>query len=213
MSQNSQSNTVAPVGGKQTTHIPIVTVGGVGSEDKQTTPIPIGIAGGQRFSAYTGREAGTSRRQESDSRLPPGSADSVGSHFAMQGIEAPPNSLVAAPLHIGPGSLGGSRFAGGGCNAPPNTPAHVSLLPQTMANAGVGPGPVQEFGTGNLPTNSFIEKKTCSMGRVREDAEAEHMFQNMNIEFSPGSSSRSSFHQDSPRMTGEDSEYMFPMDR
>ncbi|KAJ1819249.1 hypothetical protein GGH91_001835 [Coemansia sp. RSA 2671] len=213
MSQNSQSNAVAPVGGKQASHIPIGSAGGMRSNDKQAAPIPIGFAGGVRSSAYTGKEAGSSRRQEPEPRLPPGSADSVGSHMAMQGIEAPPNSLVAAPLHIGPGSLGGSRFAGGGCNAPPNTPAQVSMLAQTMANAGVGSGPVQEFGTGNLPTNSFIEKKICGMGSVREDAEAETMFQDMSIEFSPGSSSRSSFRQDSPRMPGEESEYMFPMDR
>ncbi|KAJ2084905.1 hypothetical protein GGI01_000350 [Coemansia sp. RSA 376] len=172
------------------------------SGDKQILPIPISMTGGLRSGAYTGSEAGTSRHLEARPRFPPGSP----------GTEAPPNSLATQPLYLNQGSLGDGKLAGGGWNAPPNTPAQPNKLQQMMANAGVGSGSMQGYSTSNVPTHSFVEKKTCGMAKVREADEDEQMDQDMEAECSPDSSNHSSFRQDIRHMPNDGSENMFMMD-
>ncbi|KAJ2867089.1 hypothetical protein GGH94_001068 [Coemansia aciculifera] len=181
----------------QSQNIPVPSPG-----DKQILPIPISMTGGLRSGAYTGSEAGTSRHLEAKPRFPPGSP----------GTEAPPNSLATQPLHLNQGSLGEGKFAGGGWNAPPNTPAQPNKLQQMMASAGVGSGSMQGYSTSNVPTHSFVEKKMCDMGKVREADEDEQMDQDMEAECSPDSSNHSSFRQDNRHMPNDGSENMFMMD-
>ncbi|KAJ2001047.1 hypothetical protein GGI04_002284 [Coemansia thaxteri] len=178
------------------------------AKEEQGTPIPIGVPGSQRpGGGYLGREGATGRQTESEARFQPESADFVGSQVTMRGIEAPPNSLVMQSSMTGHFSQ--SPFSsmrptpGGGSNPPPNTPAQASKLQQMMAAAG-----------GDVPTHSFVCRRTCGMDDVSETDEHENeaMDQDMEDEFSPSCSNPSSFRHDSRHMTNDESEDMFKMD-
>ncbi|KAJ2477757.1 hypothetical protein IWW47_006172 [Coemansia sp. RSA 2052] len=143
---------------------------------------------------------------ETESRFLPGSADFAGSHSNAPGIDPPPNSLATPSSHLGQGSFGGGRFATGGWNAPPNTPAQASKLQQMMAGSAQGHS--------DVPTSSFIEKRTRGMANVSEADEDDPMDQDMDMddEFSPDCSNQSSFRQDAHHMPSDEPEDMFRME-
>ncbi|KAJ2634748.1 hypothetical protein GGF44_003468 [Coemansia sp. RSA 1694] len=204
MSQKSQSTPAAPPqsGDSQRAPIPIGRPG-----DQQRTPIPIRMPSGQLFgNTNISKDFAKGHHAETESRFLPGSADFAGSHSNAPGIDPPPNSLATPSSHLGQGSFGGGRFATGGWNAPPNTPAQASKLQQMMAGSAQGHS--------DVPTSSFIEKRTRGMANVSEADEDDPMDQDMDMddEFSPDCSNQSSFRQDAHHMPSDEPEDMFRME-
>ncbi|KAJ1934828.1 hypothetical protein EC988_008682 [Linderina pennispora] len=133
-----------------------------GQQQQQGAPIPINAANVPKMNVFAPGSGG-SGSDSTNFRL--GSELST-SHLGMTGIEAPPNSLVQPSLmsaHAGSGSSTAQML--GGWNPPPNTPAQASKLQQVINQ--------QQYGAGQVPTGSFIDRKIQGMAQFREADEDE----------------------------------------
>ncbi|KAI7833038.1 hypothetical protein BX661DRAFT_169559 [Kickxella alabastrina] len=144
-------------------------------------------------------------------------ADISGSYKFSQGINAPPNSY-AVPSSLAsqmiPNSASLTARLGGGFNPPPNTPAQVSKLHQIMGgiDGGLGTHHSQEYGIGQVPSGSFIDRRIHAFERVGE-ADEDDMDQDMD-NHSPNSISPGSFHHSgSHHMSNKGPDDIFEMEQ
>ncbi|KAJ2726818.1 hypothetical protein GGI07_000329 [Coemansia sp. Benny D115] len=141
-------------------------------------------------------------------RLPIG-ADLSGSYKYSQGIHAPPPSLAtpsSLSTHMMPSNASIAAQLVGGFNAPPNTPAQTSRLHQMMGKGAAATG---EYGAGQVPTGSFIDRRINAFERLGEADEDEMDMDDA----SPDSVSPASYHHAGSRHANKDPEDMFEMEQ
>ncbi|KAJ1887569.1 hypothetical protein LPJ66_009045, partial [Kickxella alabastrina] len=133
------------------------------------------------------------------------------------GINAPPNSY-AVPSSLAsqmiPNSANLTARLSGGFNPPPNTPAQGSKLHQIMGgiDGSLGTHHGQEYGIGQVPSGSFIDRRIHAFEQVGE-ADEDDMDQDMD-NHSPNSISPGSFHHSgSHHMSNKGPDDIFEMEQ